>query len=228
MDPKAIKKIKKLLALAFGSEGPEADNALAKAEAIAEKYGCDLESIDFESAGKGVSVAEGVSYYPESSSLWRCSLAWAVARYSGVQMIRHHRGKEWTIVGRPEDVSLWRSLFTRAEKEIDDEARRYCAALPCYMSKKSEGDTFRKGAASGFGQRLREWKNQAKGHEHASPEEKGTALVLAGRDALVAGKVKELFPRLKSMNVNSRGSNASWSEGRRFGSNMGVHRGNLK
>lgn len=225
---KAYEKIRKLLALAFGSDGPEADSALAAAERLAAKLGVELETVDFENHGQKKDHAEGVSYYPESSSLWRASLAWAVARYAGVKMIRHHRGKEWTIVGRPVDVNLWRSLFTRAESEIDTEAKRYTANLPRWVSKKSEGDTFRKGAASGFGQRLREWREQAKGHEHASPEEKGTALVLVGRDALVAAKTKELFPRLKSINVNAGGSRAAFNDGHRFGKSMGVHRGNLK
>jgi hypothetical protein len=221
---KIHERLAKLLALAGGSEGPEAESALAVAEKLADRHGIDLETID----PLGPSDApQGVKVTPQNSALWRASLGWSVARYAGVSMVRHYKGRQWTVVGRPQDVELWRALFTRAEREIDAESRRYVASLPRWRSARSEGDTWRKGAASGFGERLAQWKKQSETAAQPTPEEKGTALVLVGRDALVKQKEAELFPNLSTISISAGGSSGAWGEGRKHGKGMGIHRGEL-
>ena len=106
-------------------------------------------------------------------------------------------------------------------------------------SKRSEGDTFRKSAAQGFGARLASHKAEAEASANGrvtadllkragNDATQSTAMVLVGRALAVKAEEKRLFPKLRT----TRGAGMSGSSGARgagfaFGRGMGVHKGSL-
>jgi hypothetical protein len=233
------KKIAALLALAASAAGtPEGANAQGKAEALATRHGLDLAQI--KPSGEVVDLPISETINAENSALWRASLAWGIARYAGVELVRFQGTARWSIIGRRADIDLWRGMFARAESEIDAEARRYVAGLTGWASARSEGDTFRKAAASGFRDRLAQYKREAEASEQGRStaaalaaagrtETPGTttALVLASREGAVKAELARCHPRLVSVAVKSGGSSAASGAGYAFGSSMGVHRANI-
>ena len=266
---KLMQRLRRCLALAASAAGtPEGDLAKTRAEEIARKAGVDLRSVKLDDAPKG--KAERTYYTPENSALWRASLAWAVAPFAGVTMLRDP--KRWHVLGRPQDVETWRALYERAVREIDGEASRYVAGLErppawgcgdcgwsgdepsratslplnrcpeCDMratrlpqtSVRTEGDTFRKAAASGFRDRLAKHKAEAE----ASEQGRATAAVLVGTPTaalVLVSRVLEvqtlketLYPKSRKVPVKSSGTRAARSAGYAYGSSMGVHRGEVK
>jgi hypothetical protein len=234
MNEAAMKKISNLLALAKSASGtPEGDNAQSKALALAARWNLDINTISI-----GGVVNDGPQSFivkPESNSMWRASLAWAISHFAGVQIVRHsgrHAGGSFTVIGRKADYELWQTLFNRAQLEIDSEAKKFVSSLPSWASGKTEGDTFRKGAAEGFRDRLTEYKKESRQSDNGKIastllREDTYALVLVGREMQIKNKMAELFPRLKSAHISSKGSSSSSDAGYRFGRGMGVHRGNL-
>lgn len=232
------KKIAALLALAASAAGtPEGANAQSKAEALASKHGLDLAQI--KPSGEVVDLPVEESITAENSALWRASLAWGIARYAGVELVRYTGTARWSIIGRKSDIELWRGMFARAESEIDAEAKRFVAGLSGWASARSEGDTFRKAAASGFRDRLAAYKAEAEASEQGRStaaalaaagrtETAGTtALVLASREGAVKAELARRHPRLKAQAIHSGGSSAARGAGYAFGRSMGVHRANL-
>jgi hypothetical protein len=233
------KKIAALLALAASAAGtPEGANAQGKAEALAARHGLDLGSI--QPSGEVVDLPVEESITAENSALWRASLAWGIAKYAGVELVRYSGTARWSIIGRKADIELWRGMFARAESEIDAEAKRYVAGLSGWTSARSEGDTFRKAAASGFRDRLSAYKAEAEASEQGRStaaalaaagrvETAGTttALVLASREGAVKAELARRHPRLVAVAVKSGGSSGARRAGYAFGSSMGVHRANI-
>jgi hypothetical protein len=236
-------RITRCLALARSATGPEAATATARAAAIAARYGIDLRSVAQDAANAApVDAPVRQSYAPTNSSLWRASLAWKVAAYAGIEMVRS-RGRDhaFFLIGRPADIATWTALYERAEGEIDAEATRYVRAMEAdgywSRSKRSDGDTFRKHAASGFGARLREQAAQAAQSTNgkvtsaalasAGVQDGGNALVLVSRALAVEAKKTAEFPTLRTIRVKSSGSSSAARDGDRFGRSMGIHRGNL-
>lgn len=231
------KKISALLALAASAAGtPEGANAAQKAEALAARHGLDLGSIP--PSGEVVDLPVEEEMTVENSAIWRASLAWGIARYAGVEVVRFQGTAKWSIIGRRADIDLWRGLYMRAASEIDAEAKRFVADLPYWASARSEGDTFRKGAAAGFRDRLITYKAEAEASEQgrstaaalaaAGRTEASTALVLASREGAVKAELARRHPRLVSVPVKSGGSSGARRAGYAFGRSMGVHRGNLR
>lgn len=228
-----MRKLSALLALAQnkGASQAEAASAMARAKAIAARYDVALETVPVGGIVNNAVINE--HFHPGTTSMWRASLGWNIARYAGIQMIRvGGKPVKFSLVGRQADIDLWRTLYARASDEIDSEGKRYSTGRG-----KSEGDTFRKGAASGFGARLADWKREAEASEqgkinrdalHQTEEqEQSTALVLVGREIAVKNKVAQVHPKLKNVAIERRGSRAAHEDGVRFGRSMGVHRGNL-
>jgi hypothetical protein len=234
MNPTA-KKIAALLALAASAAGtPEGANAQAKAEALAARHGLDLASI--QPSGEVVDLPVEETMHAENSALWRASLAWGIAKFAGIEVVRYRGSTKWSVIGRRADIELWRGLYLRAVDEIDAEARRFVSDLPSWASARSEGDTFRKFAASGFRDRLVAYKREAEASTNGqataaaldSAGRSGSfALVLASREGAVKAELARLHPRLSTVAIKAGGSSEARNAGYRFGSAMGVHRANL-
>ena len=233
MNPKIERKIGNLLALARSSAGtPEGTTAFAKAQELAIRYNVTLENVKL--GGVVDDAPQSFRYSPESSRIWRASLAWAVAKYAGVRMVRAHGGDSWTVVARPADYETWKALFSRAEQEIDGEAKRYTSQR---SAGRADADTFRKYAASGFEERLQSYKREAATSEQGAanaaalsnvPERSGTfALVPVGREVAVSQKLLQMFPKLGTVKVRTAGSNAAARDGYSFGRGLGVHKANI-
>lgn len=106
------------------------------------------------------------------------------------------------------------------------------------VSRKSEGDTFRKGAAMGFGARLREHKAEAEASVNgrvtadalrsAGVAEPQYALVLTGRTLAVKKEQDRLFPKLKKgAGVRMGGGRGAREAGYDYGRGLGVHKGEI-
>jgi hypothetical protein len=221
MESKVVERIRRCLALARSAEGtPEGDVAMERAMAIARAAGVDIASIEVNP----IVGAQRSFYTPTSISMWKALLAWEVAKYAGIEMLRDK--EKWHLIGRPQDVDTWRGFYHRAEREIDEEAKKYIAT---YGGGKSEGDTFRKSAASGFGERLARYKKECAPEVSTYiPPAGGTMLVMTGRALEVRSLKEKLYPNTRTVSVGSKGSNSARAAGYQFGNSMGVHRGNLK
>lgn len=237
---KIQRRIARALAIARGGANKfESESALKRAQEIAAKYDIDLASFEAKTAkeesAKGDAIR--VDYTPKSSALWRASLGWAITAYAGISMVRS--GKNFALIGRQVDIDLWRTLYERAETEIDTEAAKYIASRPHLSSgeKKSMSDTFRKGAASGFYERLERYKAQAANSEQGKANAAvmattstgpTTALVMVGRELSVKAAEKRHFPKLSNMVVTvAAQSRSGYYDGHKFGKGLGVQRGNL-
>ena len=221
MDEKIIERIRRCLSLAQNAAGtPEGEVAMDRAVNIARKAGIDISTIEVNPV-----VGASRSFYtPSSISMWKALLAWEVAKYAGIEMLRDK--EKWHLIGRPQDVDTWRGFYLRAEREIDEEAKKYIAS---YGGGKSEGDTFRKSAASGFGERLARYKKEcAPEVSNYVPPAGGTMLVMTGRALEVRSLKEKLYPNTRTVSVASKGSSSARAAGYSFGNSMGVHRGNLK
>jgi hypothetical protein len=237
MDIEKIKtRIARALALAADQAGTsEGCVAAMRAAEMAAKYGIDVATLT--DAGRVSDEAIRTDYTPASSSLWRASLAWKVAEYAGIRMIRLSGSGGFALIGRKADIATWKALYERAEADINTEGARYVRSLPAWASAKSEGDTFRKHAASGFGARLRDHAAAARASEQGRATEAalatagrapgGTALVMVGRALAVQAREQAEFPKLGTVKIKTGGSSRAASDGYRFGRGMGVHRGNL-
>ena len=221
MEAKIIERIRRCLALARSAAGtPEGDVAMDRAMSIARNAGVDIASIEVDP----IIGAQRSFYTPSSISMWKALLAWEVAKYAGIEMLRDK--EKWHLIGRPQDVDTWRGFYLRAEREIDEEAKKYIAT---YGGGKSEGDTFRKSAASGFGERLARYKKETSQEvSNYVPPAGGTMLVMTGRALEVRSLKEKLYPNTRTVSVASKGSSSARAAGYSFGNNMGVHRGNLK
>lgn len=227
MEGKLLERIRRCLALATSAAGtPEGDVAMERAISMASRHGIDISSIDVQPHVG----AERFFFEPAANSMWRAVLANEICKYVGMEMLRDKN--RFHLMGRKTDMETWRGFYIRAEKEIDEEGKRYVAR---YGGGKSDGDTFRKGAASGFGDRLAKYKREAEQSDNARVtrdvlgEDNGkNALVMIGRSLEVRSLKDKLYPNTKTYSVQSKGSHHARSAGYQFGSNLGVHRGNLR
>jgi hypothetical protein len=230
----ALDRADKLSALARAAAGAEAEVAQARLDAHMEHFGLtvtDLRKVD----GPGADAPIVQDYIPSNGALWRASLAWEVARYAGVSMIRWSGrrgcGSYWRVIGRPQDFDLWKALFERAEAEIEAEGTRYAAQAVqerSWRSPRSEADTWRKGAARATAPMDKAASTPAPSAPEPGPTPASTALVLLSRDRAVKAKEHELYPQLKHIRIASGGSSSAYGSGHRHGSRMGVHRANLE
>lgn len=224
------RRLSALLNLARGAEGtPEGALAHGRAIAYAAKHAIDLAL--FKPDGNANTKPTSKVYRPVTSALWLADLGWAVAHYTGVRMVRS--GPSWTLIGHQSDIETWTTLYERAAHEIDLEASRFVRSLDGGVSKRSEGDTFRKAASRGFGERLARYRaeSEASAIGKATADvaaSSTTALVLVGREVAVSGLTKSLFPRLGKQRISVSGSSDAYSAGRRFGSGLGVHKASIK
>jgi hypothetical protein len=234
---KIIDRLTRLFALGDAvADTPEGANARARALETAGKLGLT------EGQARALVATEGrapegatVYRYPLASRAhWRQLLAWAIRDYAGVNVIltKSPAGCFLSIVGRGPDFELWRDLFVRAEAEIDRKALAYVAE---HKGGKTASDSFRKGAATGFRDLLREWrfaaeKSPAGDAMRAAAEARGaatTALVMPSRAAEVAVATAKAFPRLSQVSTGSAKSSAAQRAGYAEGRSLGVARGSL-
>jgi hypothetical protein len=227
MNDKLVERIRRCLALAESAgNDPEGILARARAESMAAKAGIDLGSIQI--APKDA-TAERWFYEPSSNALWRALLAMYVCQYVGMDVIRSK--DKLHLLGRKTAFDAFMALYVRAEAEIDAEARRYIAR---FGGGRSDADTFRKSAASGFGERLARHKSEAESSENgrvtasvATADASAFPLVMASRAMEVQSLKSRLYGELKTKTVASRGSSHARGAGYAFGSRMGVHKAHI-
>ena len=223
---KIVDRIRRCLALANSAVGtPEGDLAMDRAVSMAKNAGLDISSISLEIK----SCAERFFFEPAANSMWRALLANEICKYVGMEMLRDKN--RFHLIGRKEDMETWRAFYIRAEREIDEEAKRYISR---HGGGKSDGDSFRKSASNGFGVRLARHKQEAessvqgKSSAAALGEGESFALVMTGRALEVSTLKNRLYPRVKTSSISSNGSSHARSAGYQFGSNMGVHKGSIR
>ncbi len=222
---KIVDRIRRCLALAASAAGtPEGDVAMERAVSMAAKEGLDISSISLEVN----TSAERFFFEPTANSMWRALLANEICKYVGMEMLRDKN--RFHLIGRKSDMDSWRAFYSRAEREIDEEAKRYISR---HGGGKSDGDTFRKGAASGFGDRLAKYKREAEASDNGKvavkiASDESFALVMIGRELEVTSLKHRLYPNTKTYSVHSKGSSHARSAGYSFGASMGVHKGSIQ
>lgn len=225
MSDKMLERIRRCLSLATSAAGtPEGDLAYIRANEMAAKAGLDISSISLDNKS---GVAERFFFEPAANTMWRALLANAICKYVGMEMLRDKN--RFHLIGRKEDMELWKSFYNRAEREIDEEGKRY---ISIYGGGKSDGDTFRKSAASGFGERLARYKKESEesnvGKCNPVMNEESFALVMVGRDLEVRSLKEKLYPNTKTYSISSNGTGHARTAGYEYGKGMGVHRGNIR
>ncbi len=233
--PSAKRTIRNLLKLA-GEGNPnknEREAAKIKAFALAAKHGIDISTISGERLISDDPIR--MEYLMDSIAKWRPILANEIAKYAGVRVITHGgRGANQTItvIGRKGDLNLWKILFDRSQPEIDAAGKNWVASG---HPGKSEGDTFRKNAAWGFGARLAEYAKECSKSENGrinaillGERKECFALVMVGRDLAVKRETERIFPTLVAgPAVRLTGSSDARTSGYAFGKGMGVHKANI-
>lgn len=147
MSDKIIDKIRKLLALAEGSEGNEAEVAAAKAEELIRKHRVDLGDL----ADKHDPV--GTHLLRVSQAAWEADLAWALAAHLSVAAVRTRRwvdGERCTLLvgyGRSSSLATWDYLVDVARRAINDACRRWADAAEPWSPTRAERSDFRASAA---------------------------------------------------------------------------------
>lgn len=225
MESKIIERIRRCLALHLSAgDTPEGRTAYERAVSISQKAGIDLSTVKITTEVK----AERFFYEPSANSMWRSILANSICQYVGMEMLRDKN--KFHLIGRSTDLENWKAFYTRAEYEIEEEGKRW---VKKNGGGKSDGDTFRKGAALGFGDRLDRHKKESEGSKNgmiaASIQKEGDyPLVMVSRGLEVTSLKDRLYPKTKSVSIQSRGSLGSRDAGYSFGQGMGVHKGLIK
>lgn len=166
--------------------------------------------------------------HPVNATMWRFSLAHGVAKYTHCQVVRVRGEQRYlSVVGAAPDVARWLALYERAEEEIHREGSVFAV-----QHGRSKADTWRKGAAQGFGARLAELAAAAavSATGQAVPAASSDhALVLVGRMAAAERAMNDLFSgrKVRETSPTFGGGRDAYYSGFRHGNGMGAHLGHL-
>ena len=178
---KILSKIRKLMALAEGSEGNEAEVASRMADRLMREHAVSLASLDEAALLEEDPV--GGHELIVGRPAWMASLAWALATHCNIKAIRarryrvvNGRGKRVTIMfgyGHRSDLQVWEYLYAVAEREIQRLAKAHRKAHEhdwnwqtgdCGLSR-TEMTSFREGCVRGLSQKLYEQRQAAKAEQ---------------------------------------------------------------
>jgi len=145
-----IEQVQKLLALSKSSNEHEAALALARAEALLEKYRLDMTQIEMMGGGKEDIIEDQDPLFDsENLAPWETRLAHGIAYIYGCTTIRLNN-KLIRIIGRSSDIMFVRYLVTYITLELF----RFSAAL--YKKRKDYKNAYFLGAVDVIIQRLKE------------------------------------------------------------------------
>lgn len=210
-DEKVIERVRKLMALATSSNEHEAAAAAAKAQELMLKY--NLQMAQLEEKPEDVAVQ---NYFDkDGSATWRKQLMATIAKTCLCRIVIGEawgaKGRKWILFGEPANVEVALYLYEYLSGEI-------IRLSPRPMST-SYSNAFRHGATATIQRKL-----LADFKDFETATEQTTALVVV-KDALVAAKVAEVFPKLgKGRGVAAR-DYYGYQAGRDAGQGVQIRRG---
>ena len=220
---KIVDKIRKLQALAAGSEGHEAASAAALARRLMAEHA--LSTADLTLSALLADDPLGDDALPITRASWTAQLAWALGRHTQVEVVRTTgrglgvRAQAW---GHQSDLAVWRYLYEVAHREIQRSAaewrRRYLAAYGVSPSR-SAGTRFREGAVAGLDAKLQRQRRADAGDTDAAA---CTALALAGRAARALAAQEAACPTAGVYRGGVGGSPEGYRAGGQISLNAGV------
>ena len=189
-----IEKVQHLLALSKSSNEHEAALALARAEALLEKYRLDMAEVEMMGGGKeGIIEDEDPLFDSEHLEPWESQLAHGVAWIYGCTTIRLS-GKIIRIIGRPSDIMFVRYLVSYITLELF----RFSAAL--YKKRKDYKNAYFLGAVAIIIQRLK----QAQKETQATYANPFAVVTVNNRYEESSKKLDELYPQAVHAKHESR------------------------
>ena len=214
-----VSKIRKLLALAEGSEGNEAEVAAKMADNLMRKHAVSLSHLEEDEIREADPL--GVHAFEVGSTTWAIRLAWALAKHCNVSAIRSsqftnrhptkkgddgyglelgggYKTRTWAIgYGHRSDLEVWDYLFTVARREIQKAAKAHRAILRERAYKwghevsRTDMTRFREGAVVGLRRTLFEQRTSSESTQCST-----TALAVQSRAQRARAEMTEKNPRL--------------------------------
>ena len=217
-----VSRIRKLLALAEGSEGNEAEVAASMAQRLMTEHAITLSHLD-EAAMLETDPVGMHKFEVGLNSQWRIQLAWAIATHCNVSCLRSTsrvNGKRlveaWGY-GHRSDLEVWEYLYTVAAREITKRTKAHRAEAPIDHATgkvdRSYMNRYRLGLVTGLRRRLQHEKNQ---RQEKSPEE---GLVLQSRAARAKAELHRCNPHTRSHSSSVRANGAGQRDGYRININ---------
>ena len=202
---KIVDRISKLLALAEGSEGSEAETAAKMARKLMVAHGIEQGDVD---AWKGRAVDEIVEarfgivglelsskladlrFYGARTAWWKRELFFALVRYLDMRSSFRPGTNVVSLYAFKSDVEVLEYLYAICAAQIDRAAKAYMKAererTAWGMARpgKTVGTEFRESAVRGLDSKLYWLKREAAAEWEAEGDTRSTALVLTKRNAI--------------------------------------------
>ena len=239
-------RIRKLLALAEGSEGSEAEAAAKMADKLMREHAVSLHALREDQLLQEDPME--VTAIEVGKSTWAINLAWALANHCNVSALRavrwtnrnpwvpnsvdrkgHMRRTFALAYGHKADLEVWQYLYSVASREIQrlakefrDEYRNDHWETPS----RTDVTRFREGAVEGLGSKLYAQRRAARQQETSNC----TAVALQTRKSRANDFMRSKNPRLgRGYSGGVGGSAQGRAAGRTISLNRGVSaRGNSK
>lgn len=204
-EEKIIDKVRKLLALATSSNEHEAAAAAAKAQELLLKYNLSESQVTI---GDLEEKAEHSEFYEKYKSGWMGQLMYGICQSLCCEMVSstQYKGKTFHIFGKPSNIEVATYLYEYLRREV-------IKIQPHYNKL-----AFSMGAVVTINKKLRQTFT-----EFQKASDQTMALVHVQNQAAIALR-NEVFPKLSKGRSASLDSYA-FSEGRRAGEGIAIHRG---
>ena len=231
-------RIRKLLALAEGSEGSEAEAAAKMADKLMREHAVSLHNLREDQLLREDPME--VTAIEVGKSSWAIKLAWALATHCNVSALRavrwtnrnpwvpdsvdgkgHKRRTFALAYGHKADLEVWQYLYSVANREIQRLAKEFRDEYRNdYWETPSRTDVtrFREGAVEGLGHKLYTQRRAAKQQDTSSC----TAVALQTRKSRADEFMRSKTPRLGSGYTGGVGGSA---QGRAAGRTISLNRG---
>jgi uncharacterized protein DUF2786 len=224
-----MRQIRALLDLAEHANTGEAEReaAMGRAMAMMAEHGVTEMMANAYGRKQVDEVIHAVIKMNNPYSKAKALLASWIARAMGCRTVLHPYGREYlsvSVVGFRSDAERAELLYTSLLLQMINGVKNVRPAWNDYTSTA----TYRANWMQGFGEtvhhRIYEAERAARAKfdaehrtEQAASGNQSTAMVLVGREQLIAAKHDELFPRLGKMRTSARSSNSGRSAGRDAG-----------
>ena len=231
-------KIRKLLALAEGSEGSEAEAAAKMADKLMREHAVSLHNLREDQLLHEDPME--VTAIEVGKSTWAVTLAWSLGTHCNVSVLRAARYTDrnpWTreednkgykrrtfalAYGHKSDLEVWQYLYSVAKREIQRLAKEFRNEYRNdYWETPSRTDVtrFREGAVQGLDSRLREQRQAAKQQDTSNC----TAIALQTRKSRAKDFMRKHNPSLGRYAGGVGGSAQGRAAGRTISLNRGVN-----
>lgn len=241
MSNKIIDRVRKLLALAEGSSGHEAETAAAMARRLMREHAVSMESVEASDRPtdplvkvhvvfRGLTLSRDLtSSRPARTAWWKRELASAVGRYLDLRNAYSKGSSSWFFYGYQSDVEVALYLYDVCARQIDVACRAYLREKKeCHsyywdrgMSRTASTE-FRQSAVEGLRTKFHDLKKTEK------TEDPGGFALMLNRKSAVNQWVADNFSFGSSKNWGGSAgySSAGYTAGRNVRLNAGVSGGN--